>query len=305
MEAAELAIQAILLATIVALRYVDTDGRISPDGQYYLNRSIGRRVPSPYAYRILLPYLCNAINRFERFKPLNTMRVLCTLGNIALLAAVYLFTLSLGGTPWQAFAATAVIICTDTLFGTWVMFPWLVDSWSLAFALFACCVDPFSAAILLTLAILTKEVGWLLGSAFILITTPTLWWVPLPALACYLLILLITRPAPPDQTWLAHPFREAQLRKLRNWFSYKRNLLGLKASPFVIAAYAPQTPYLKQLGALVALAWLQNHVAQDQGRLLAACTPFVIPIIAIITPDWVLSLWVLTTIFWPFSTEWI
>ena len=291
----------VIVAVILGLRFAQIDGRTSPDASYYMNIVVGRGAPSPYRYRMFVPWLTMLGVKLTKADVHKVMRAIVTTGTVACAALCYLFTLTLGANPWTAALATTILLATDALFGAWIMFPWLADPWAMAFAVAACCVDPISASILLFLAALAKEGGWLLGSAFIISVNPALWWVAVPGLVALVALRLIFRPTPPDTEWLEQPARYAWVTKRRKWLNYKYNLSGLKLIPVGCALFLP-AQWTIPVVIVVGLAYAQTWVSVDHQRLIALAAVFVVPICVLQAPDWVLFLWALASVYWPYET---
>jgi hypothetical protein len=252
-----------------------------------------------------MPYLARLFSWIPA-EPKSIIRFTSSVGNAVFLFAVYILTLSFGGTPWHALAAALICISTNALFGTWIMFPWLVDSWSLAWALLACYAreTPWLAAVFLAFAVASKEYALVLGYVFLVSYNPSLWWTCLPGVFLYLILRLTLKAIPSGNDSPLLVLRQVFTERRRYWFHWKVLLSGLHASPYIIAAFLPYSPY-RWIGlTVIFFAWLQLHIAFDRCRLLACSLPFVIPIVAPIVPLWVLSLWVLVTLFWPFHSEW-
>lgn len=303
--AAQFAVQFIFMALVLGLRFRQIDGRASPDCQYYLNIAVGRPTPKPYCYRVLVPWLTMLGIFVTPFKPINIMRVIVTTGIVGFLGVAYFLALHLGCTPWQATVVVIILISTDSLIGNWVMFPWLADPWAFAFAGMATMLDPIGAAVFLALSASAKEAGWILGTvAALMLGAP--WWVPLPGLALLLLLRFILKAGPPDVEWLQKPFSYAQSSKRRDWFSYRKNLSGLKATPFVALWSLAGAGTGGTAAALAFFAWFQTLFAVDHGRLIACCTLWVVPMAVAVCPDNLLAVWVLAQSFWPTEqTEWV
>jgi len=297
----QVAAQLAVIAVVLALRMRQIDGRISPDGQYYLNMSIGRPTPKPYCFRVFVPFVSRML-RFLPMEPHWTMRCVVFAGMIALLASSYLLTLSLGGSTWAAFAVVMVLIMTESLVGSWIMFPWLTDSWAMAFAVAASLSSLPLAALLLLLSALSKETGYALGAAFILLRDPSHWWVAVPGAIALILARLTIKPSPPDQEWLKNPIAYSQASKRREWFSYSKNLGHMKLTPFAAAALLPGTVFAVPAAAVAVIAWAQTLIAVDHARLISMALPFVVPMVAVVADDWMLAVWVLSSLFWP-STD--
>lgn len=296
---------AAVIAVVLVLRYWTIDGRVSPDSRYYMNACVGRPVPSPYRYRVLVPWVTRAIVAVTGFPVHYVMRGVVAVGSVACCVACYMLTLHLGGSPYAATAAVLVILATESLYGIWVMFPWLADPWAMAFAVFACCADPIAACVLLMFAALSKEGGWLLGSAWIVALEPSLFWVPIPGLATLILLRLVLRAAPPDQDWLLHPFSYSAAKKRRTWFSYRANLSAMKLSPFLALGLLPETGLVVPSAVVAAIAWLQTFYAVDHARLIGLCMVFIVPAVASVSPLWLLPIWVVVSLYWPFEVEYL
>lgn len=293
----------LLLALVYLLKLRLIDGRISPDCDAYLGLAVGRPTQSPYRWRIFVPYIARLFAWAG--EPKTVVRAVVHVGNALVLASAYALTLSFGGTPWQAFAVSLILLTTNTLYGTWIMFPWLVDSWAVSWALLACLSigTPWLACLFLALAAITKEYLLLLGYVFIVSTNPSLWWVCIPGILLYTTLLLTLKALPSGNDSPLLILKLVSTDRRRYWFDWRSILSGMHASPYVIAAILPSSPHKWTIAVVAFFAWLQLHIAFDRGRLVALALPFVLPLVALSTPDWVLSLWVLATLFWPFHAE--
>jgi hypothetical protein len=294
-----------IISLVYLLRSRHIDGRTSPDCDAYLGLTVGRPTQSPYRWRVFVPYLSRLF--YWAGEPKDVLRAVVRFGNVLVLLFAYLLTLSFGGTPWQALAVCLILIGTNAFFGTWLILPWLVDSWGIAWALLACLSrgTPWLAALFLLMAAITKEYALVLGYVFLVSLNPSLWWTCLPGIAFYALLRLTLKASESGTDSILVVIKHVSTDRRRYWFDWKVILAGLHASPFVIAAILPLSPHKWTIAAVSFFAWLQLHIAFDRARLVAACLPFVIPLVALSTPDWVLSLWVLATLFWPFHSEWI
>lgn len=291
-----------VVAVALVLRYMQIDGRTSPDSEYYLGMVVSRSVPKPYCHRPLVPLAAKAIVKATGWSPHHVMRVLVVAGVVTAVVAAMAWAQSMGLSALAVATVGIVIVATDSLVGSWIMFPWLVDSWSVAFALLAL-ASPYwwLSALLLVLAAVSKEAAFVVAAAFMVALEPGMWWVAVPGVAALGLIRLLVTPAPPNQEWLKNPVRQAFQRKRRLWLSWQKNLSHLKATPYLVAWLIPGTTWAAPLAVVWAIAWLQCHVAMDHARLLALAVPFTIPVLAsLIDPQW-LVMWALISWFWPFE----
>jgi hypothetical protein len=298
----------LVIAVVLFLRYrqVEKHQRISPDCRYYLQMVRGDGAPKPYNRRVLVPWVSRTLDRLL-YTPRDIMlRRVVLVGTVLCPFVVYAVTLKLNGTAFVALVAALVFIGTESLTGCWLLLPMLVDSWALAFAGLAFLApDPISCAAVLLLAAMTKEIGWALGSAFVIALTPMWWWVAVPG-AVALILLARTQPSrPADRPSLERPIRHALDQKRAVWFDYGRSLSGMKATPWMAAAVLPGSAIYLPALLVVGIAAAQCFVAVDHGRLIAMCGVFLIPVVAVAAPEWVLGPWALASLLWPFKAEWI
>jgi hypothetical protein len=297
------------LAVFMALRFRQIDGRISPDGQYYASAVIGRHPPRPYSGRPLIPWLARLIPWFD---PHNKLRIMATIGVILGPIATVLLCLSLGATQGRAVSAAILMVGMDSFFGSWVMFPFIVDAPAFTTSLLACAVAPSHptlAGLLLCAAVPMKEHAAVLGLAWCMalgVLSPV-WLVPAAAIfaACQLLTVGPSHVA--HQSWINRQFFMSQNSKRRYWFLYSHNLSGMKAVPFAIAAIAfslPQTLAVAVLSVVV-LSWLPTLTAMDHSRVVGFCAPWLCATLCAYCPEWAIVPLVLACTFWPLSTEYI
>ena len=291
-----------LIAVVFVLRYRQIYPRVTKDCDFYLNMAHGKRAPKPYCYRVLVPYVARMFRT-----PETALRRIALTGTALLPFVVYAVTLKLSGSTLAATAAALVLIGTDSLVGFSIMVPFLVDSWALVFAGLAFLApDPVSCAVALVLAALTKEIGYVLGAAFVVVTMPVLWPVAVPGFVALCVLRIARRPASTECPWILRPFKTAIHGKRRVWFDYGRALSGMKATPWIAAAFLPVAECRVAAFVVIAIAAAQTFVGLDHGRLVAMSCVFVVPVVAVAVPEWVLAPWALVSIFWPFnSREWI
>ena len=291
---------AIVLTVLVWMRYAETDRwRPSPDSAYYMRMADGLKVPSPYQQRILVPLVARVLGGSK------VLSRVATSGNLACLLAVYAATTYVSGSPMRGLVATIAVVMADSAFGLWICLPWLVDGWAFAFGIAGVALVrefPIVAACLLLLCAITKEATWALATAFVLATDWTAGWVVLPGLVAYVLLRMALKPAQPDQPWLQHALLSVQQRKQqeRMWTSYLRSIGGLRATPWVVAGSIGTLPVT---GWVFLVAWLQTFLAMDHGRILAGGFLFVVPVAASVAPSWLLPLWALASVYWPFQSD--
>jgi hypothetical protein len=182
------------------------------------------------------------------------------------------------------------------------MFPWLVDAWSLGLAAWACASsEPLAAALLLAAATAFKESGAAIGLVWWLLAGGAL-WVALGPLAVYGMLLL-RRPAPADQEWLAQPLRFAFLSKRRTWLDWHKNLGGMGPAPVAAALVLPGSCMLEPALGAFAVAWLQTIVAVDHARLVAAAAVLIVPAVVASADPRILAVWLIAALFWPLKTR--
>lgn len=295
-----IALHAVLLAWVIALKFRVIDGRISPDGQMYLNMAAGRKVPAPYCWRPLIPLLVRSL----KSEPLWPFRIVAGLGSASSVICVYGLTFGLTSSAWAAFAAACAWIGAESAFGLWLFLPWLVDSWATVFAMLGAMAwqTPTASAWFLVLAFATKEAFGVLGWAFAVgLGAP--WWIGVPGLVVYGLIRLAIKAEPSEIEWLKRPFWYSQTAKRRFWFHYERSFAALKLTPLLALYFLPGTPLAWPCLAVFLLAFASTMSAVDHARLIAAAFPFIICAVASLAPPPVLAIWAVASLFWPFKVE--
>lgn len=298
------ALPLLVILGLQGMRYLQLDGRVAPDCQRYLDMVVGRKVPSPFCYRVGLPWFSRLFYIGKKLNPMHILRTISTVGVFACVASVYFLTLSLGGDQWQATVAAIVVVMTDGVGGNWVMFPWLTDSWAYTFAATASLFGPVPAAVLLTAAAVTKEPSWAIGGLFYLLLFGwDMWWVLLPGAAALALLRLVIKPAPPDCEYLKNQFHYTHVTKMRSWFSFQRNVSHLKLTPWFALYVLPGTGSGVTALSMAALCWAQTLVAVDHARLIGVMSIFIAPLVAVHAAPWVLGVWALGSVYWPFETE--
>lgn len=170
---------------------------ISPDGWYYLDAAKGHRVPAPYSYRWLLPWLLGPSP--ERWALLTYLSLLATP-----VCAWYYFAAQ-GFTGWRLFFATVLLSCLPGVRAASLRFPVLTDAPAFALSLLVTALyldgHPWLAMLL------SLPLGALRESAPIFAAL----WAGHPAPLVGLLAAGWTRPQASGREvpWLAHPWREA------------------------------------------------------------------------------------------------
>lgn len=292
-----------LPVVVFLLRLRQIDGRTSPDCQYYLNMSIGKRVPRPYSARVLVP-LATRLLGWLGVSPHLVMRGVVFCGVVAFLVASYVFVLVIGGSYWVASAAVTVLIMTEALVGTWIMFPWLADPWACAFGVMAlCCGDPVVASCFLVLSAISKEGPFAVCAVFVALWIPEMWWAGIPGLLVWMFLFLAVPHAPPDTDWLKTPISYAHGKKRRLWFNYHKNIGHLKATPWIASWELAQSSAALPVLAACGVAWAQTLVAVDHARLIALAMIVVVPFAAVECDPRLLMAWVLLSLFWKDMTN--